>query len=95
MKVVDGERYYSVREAGELIKRRSSTIKNWYKWAEMVDAETLAQVPELPMPRTDLDPHRTRYYTESQVLRLKTFRDSITYGLMAEFNREKWSKTKN
>lgn len=86
MRIVDGERWYTIREVGEIIHRGSKTIKNWYLWAELIDKFTLELFPPLPTPRTDFNKIGTRFFTESDIQRLILFRDSINYGSMSDFS---------
>ncbi|MNN32905.1 hypothetical protein D3C81_1466410 [compost metagenome] len=87
MRVLKGEIYYTIGEVAKLIKRKPQTIKGWYAWQEEGHE---ADLPDLPEVFTNFDTKGTRYFKASDVKQLEAFRDSITHGVMAEFNRQRW-----
>lgn len=84
MKTVNGINYLSIGEAAKIIGRGAQTIKNWYAFQDVQDADLL---PEMI---TGLDGKGTRYFREEDVEKLKQFRDGVKYGMMAEISRSKW-----
>lgn len=84
MKRIKDTIYHTIGEVAKMINRGPQTIKNWYAWQEQEQTDILPQV------FTDLDEKGTRYFKAEDVGLLIHFRDNIKYGMMADFNREKW-----
>lgn len=84
MKRIDDVVYLTIGEVAKMIERGPQTIKNWYAWQDK------EQTDILPSMHTDLDAKGTRYFKETDIPLLIHFRDNIKYGMMADFNRDKW-----
>lgn len=84
MKRIEDTIYRTIGEVAKMISRGPQTIKNWYAWQEQEHTDILPQV------FTDLDEKGTRYFRDEDIGLLIHFRDNIKYGMMADFNREKW-----
>lgn len=87
MKNHNGDIYVTIGVVSEEIGRGAVTIKNWYEWAERN-----GRLDDLPEIKNDFDARGTRYFKKSDIPKLKKFRDSIKYGMMADLNREKWGE---
>jgi|SRR5690625_2268260 len=87
MREHNGYSYVTIGEVAEEIDRGSTTIKNWYEWAEKN-----GRLDDLPEMKTDFDAKGTRYFREVDIPKLIEFRDNIKYGMMADINREKWGQ---
>lgn len=85
------EKYLTIGEVARIIGRSPSTIKNWYEWYNE-QSDEVKQVNPLPEYRTDRNEKGTRFFRESDIEILEKFRDSISYGKMAEISRQKWGK---
>ena len=86
MRHIDGQIYYTIGEVATMIDRGAQTIKNWYAWEEREQTDFLPQV------FMNIDEKKTRYFKEQDVPNLIKFRDKMKYGMMSDFNREKWGK---
>lgn len=85
MKVIDGEKYLTIGEVSKEIGRGVVTIKNWYEYKD----EYGANLPEMFQ---HFDKKGTRYFKEKDIPKLIAFRDSISYGQLAEVSRRKWGE---
>jgi LPS sulfotransferase NodH len=90
MKTIEGINFLTIGEVSKIVDRSAQTIKNWYKWCESKGVD-FAEAG-LPAFRRDIDAKGTYYYEESDVQKLVEFRDSISYGQMADFNSARWGQ---
>lgn len=86
-KIYGDKVYLSIGEVASEIDRVTSTIKNWYEWAENNDC-----LDELPEMRTDLDKKGTRYFNAKEMDKMHEFKSKIKYGMLADTNRHKWGE---
>lgn len=90
MKNINGVNYLTIGEVSKLVDRSAQTIKNWYKWVSTENIEL--EKSGLPGFRRDLDAKGTYHFKEEDVPKLVEFRQSISYGQMAEFNVGRWGQ---
>jgi hypothetical protein len=90
MKNIGGVNYLTIGETAKLVDRSAQTIKNWYRWCQSEEVDpNKAGLPEF---RRDLDAKGTYHFAETDIDKLITFRDSISYGQMSEFNVSRWGQ---
>jgi hypothetical protein len=102
MKTIDNTLYFTITEAADILNISAQTVKNWYKWRQMLeeamdkDAVELEEYKKaaslLPEPIQTLDERQTRYFIADSVEQLRAFQGLVHYGMMADYNRTRWGK---
>lgn len=92
MRLIEGEKYYSIQEVADMLGRQAQTIKNWYQWYENAATEEEKARMSLPGFRQDVDNKGTRYFTADAIDQLDEFKKQVGYGTLAEWNRKRWGK---
>lgn len=88
MKIKDGKLYLSIGEVSKRIKRSTVTIKYWIEWYNEQTEEIQKEYP-LPEFRRDLDNRQTRYIEEKDLKLFENFRDSVVYGKLSLYEKQK------
>lgn len=91
MKIIDGVKYLSIGEVSTAVGRGAVTIIRWVNWYSGLSEAEKANLPKLPQP-IRVGSKQIRFFKESDIQSLIAFRDKMSYGVMADFNRNYWGK---
>lgn len=90
MKIINGEKYYTISEVSQLIGVTRVTILRWYEYEKNKDSKYNCILPSY----IRMGGNNTMYFNEKDIYKFKEFKDNTKKGDMAQIS-GKYNGSKN